>query len=89
MTRKAVITFKPEPGFTEEARKNNVTGAVRLRAILSAGGGVTGISVVKGLPDGLTEKAIAAARQIRFTPAEKDGHAVSQYIVLEYNFNIY
>src|ERR1043165_48547 len=89
VTRKAVITFKPEPGFTEDARKNNVTGVVRLRAILSAGGGVTGISVVKGLPDGLTEKPIAAARQIRFTPAEKDGHAVSQYIVLEYNFNIY
>jgi TonB family protein len=89
VTRKAVITFKPEPGFTEDARKNNVTGVVRLRAILSAGGGVTGISVVKGLPDGLTEKAIAAARQIRFQPAEKDGHAVSQYIVLEYNFNIY
>jgi TonB family protein len=89
VTRKAVITFKPEPGFTEDARKNNVTGVVRLRAILSSGGGVTGISVVKGLPDGLTEKAIAAARQIRFTPAEKDGHAVSQYIVLEYNFNIY
>jgi TonB family protein len=89
VTRKAIITSKPEPGFTEDARKNNVTGVVRLRAILSASGGVTGISVVKGLPDGLTEKAIAAARQIRFTPAEKDGHAVSQYIVLEYNFNIY
>jgi TonB family protein len=89
VTRKAIITFKPEPGFTEDARKNNVTGVVRLRAILSSSGGVTGISVVKGLPDGLTEKAIAAARQIRFTPAEKDGHAVSQYIVLEYNFNIY
>ena len=89
VTRKAIITFKPEPGFTEDARKNNVTGVVRLRAILHASGSVQSISVVKGLPDGLTEKAIAAARQIRFTPAEKDGHAVSQYIVLEYNFNIY
>jgi TonB family protein len=89
VTRKALITFKPEPGFTEDARKNNVTGVVRLRAILHASGGVTGISVVKGLPDGLTEKAIAAARQIKFTPAEKDGHSVSQYVVLEYNFNIY
>ena len=89
VTRKALITFKPEPGFTEDARKNNVTGVVRLRAILHASGSVQSISVVKGLPDGLTEKAIAAARQIRFTPAEKDGHAVSQYIVLEYNFNIY
>jgi TonB family protein len=89
VTRKALITFKPEPGFTEEARKNNVTGVVRLRAILHASGSVTSIMTVKGLPDGLTEKAIAAAKQIRFTPAEKDGRAVSQYVVLEYNFNIY
>ena len=89
VTRKAVITSKPEPGFTEEARKNNVTGVVRLRAILSAGGSVQGISVVKGLPDGLTERAISAAKQIRFTPAQKDGRTVSQYVTLEYNFNIY
>jgi hypothetical protein len=50
---------------------------------------VQGISVVKGLPDGLTERAISAAKQIRFTPAEKDGRTVSQYVTLEYNFNIY
>jgi TonB family protein len=89
VTRKALITFKPEPSFTEDARKNNVTGLVRLKAVLSSSGSVTGISVIKGLPDGLTEKAIAAAKQIRFTPAEKDGHTVSQYVTLEYNFNIY
>ena len=89
VTQRALITFKPEPGFTEEARKNNVTGLVRLRAVLSASGEITGITVVKGLPDGLTEKAIAAARQIRFRPAQKDGRTVSQYVVLEYNFNIY
>ena len=89
VTRKALITYKPEPGFTEDARKNNVIGTVRLRAILHASGSVTNVTVVKGLPDGLTEKAIAAAKQIRFTPAEKDGHAVSQYVTLEYDFNIY
>jgi periplasmic protein TonB len=89
VTQRALITFKPEPGFTEEARRNNVTGTVRLRAVLSASGEVMNISVVKGLADGLTEKAIAAARQIRFRPAQKDGHTVSQYVVLEYNFNIY
>jgi len=89
VSRKAVITVKPAPGFTEEARKNNVEGTVRLRAILSASGSVQGISVVKGLPDGLTEKAIAAAKQIRFTPAQKDGRTVSQYVTLEYNFNFY
>jgi outer membrane biosynthesis protein TonB len=44
---------------------------------------------VSRLPDGLTEKAIEAARRISFTPAEKDGRKVSQYVTIEYNFNIY
>jgi TonB family protein len=89
VTRKALIVSKPEPGFTEEARKENVTGVVRLRAVLSSSGAVTNISVVKGLPGGLTEKAISAARNIRFQPAQKDGRTVSQFVILEYNFNIY
>jgi TonB family protein len=89
VTRKAILVSKPEPGFTEAARKNNVTGTVRLRMLLAANGSVSNISVVKGLPDGLTEKAIAAAHQIRFTPAQKDGRNVNQWVVIEYNFNIY
>ncbi|HEX7314280.1 MAG TPA: energy transducer TonB [Pyrinomonadaceae bacterium] len=89
VTKKAVPVFKPEPGFTEWARRFNVTGVVRLRAILDKSGQMKGISIVKHLPHGLTEKAIAAARSIRFEPAQKDGQPVSQYVVLEYNFNIY
>ncbi len=49
----------------------------------------TGITAVSGLPYGLTERAIAAARQIKFVPATKDGRPVSMYIQLEYNFNLY
>ncbi|HEY0098962.1 MAG TPA: energy transducer TonB [Pyrinomonadaceae bacterium] len=89
VTRRANITSKPEPLYTEEARKNQVTGTVRLRLILSASGQVTGITPLTKLPDGLTEKAIEAARRISFTPAEKDGRKVSQYVTIEYNFNIY
>jgi TonB family protein len=89
VTRKATIISKPEPLYTEEARKNQVTGTVRLRLVLGANGAVSGISPVSRLPDGLTEKAIEAARKISFTPAEKDGRKVSQYVTIEYNFNIY
>ena len=32
---------------------------------------------------------MSKARQIRFEPAQKDGRAVSQHVVLEYDFNIY
>jgi TonB family protein len=89
VTKKAVITSKPEPSFTESARAFGVTGVVRIRAILAATGKVEGVSVVKWLPHGLTQKAIGAARGIEFTPAQKDGRPVSQYVTLEYNFNIY
>ena len=89
VTKKAIIIEKPEPGFTEQARKFSVTGTVRLRAILASTGEVTNVSVVKGLPHGLTRKSVAAAVQIRFVPAERDGQKVSQYVTLEYNFNIY
>ena len=89
VTSKAVITARPEPLYTEEARKNNVTGTVVLKLVLGSNGSVSNIRVVKGLPDGLSEKAIAAARQIQFRPAQKDGRAVSQWLTIEYNFNIY
>jgi TonB family protein len=86
---KARILSRPEPQYTEEARKNQVSGTVVLRAVFSASGQVTNIRTVSGLPNGLTERAMAAARQIRFAPATKDGHPVSQYIQIEYNFNLY
>lgn len=89
VSTKARVLSKPEPQYTEEARKNQVTGTVVLRAVFTSGGQVTNIRAVSGLPFGLTEKAIAAARQIRFQPATKDGRPVSMYIQLEYNFNLY
>jgi TonB family protein len=89
VTTRAIITFKPEPGFTEEARQNNTKGNVRLRAVLAADGHVRHVAIIKRLPDGLTERCVEAARRIRFTPATIGGHRVSQFVVLEYNFNIY
>ena len=86
---KARIISRPEPQYTEDARKNQVSGTVVLRAVFASNGSVTNIRTVSGLPHGLTERAMAAARQIRFTPATKDGRAVSQYIQIEYNFNLY
>src|SRR6185369_7996105 len=89
VTSKARVLSKPEPTYTEAARKNQITGTVILRAVFSSSGSVTNIHAVSGLPDGLTERAIAAAKQIRFSPATKDGRPVSMWMQLEYNFNLY
>jgi TonB family protein len=89
VTQKARILARPEPQYTEEARKNQVSGTVVIKAVFSSSGAVTNIRAVSSLPYGLTEKAIAAARQIKFAPAMKDGRAVSQFVQIEYNFNLY
>lgn len=88
-TRKAALVSKPEPLYTEEARRNQVTGTVRLRLVASANGKITNVVAITQLRDGLTENAVRAARHIKFIPAIKDGRPVSQYITIEYNFNIY
>jgi TonB family protein len=89
VTRAALITFKPEPGFTEAARRDNVSGVVRLRALLKYDGTVEVVEVIQGLPEGLTERSVEAAKKIRFQPAMRNGRAVTQSVILEYNFNVF
>ncbi len=86
---KARLISKPEPSYTEAARNHQIIGTVVLKAVFSASGRVTSIRVVQGLPEGLTERAIAAARKIKFVPATKEGKYVSMWMQLEYNFNLY
>ncbi len=87
--RSLKILSKPAPGYTKEARTNNVQGIVRLRVTFLANGSIGSITPVQGLPNGLTEKAIAAARQIKFEPAMKNGKPISVTKLFEYSFVIY
>jgi TonB family protein len=87
VTRKAHIRSRTEPEYTDEARAHGINGVVVIRAIFSSSGEVTNIRVIQGLPYGLTEKAVEAARKIRFEPAIKDGRQVSQYVQIEYYFS--
>ncbi|HEV8140845.1 MAG TPA: hypothetical protein VGP81_13810, partial [Pyrinomonadaceae bacterium] len=52
VTSRARVLDKPEPQYTEAARKNQVTGTVVLRAVFSSSGSVMNISTIRGLPDG-------------------------------------
>jgi TonB family protein len=83
------LAMKPEPSYTEKARQKVVTGTVVLKCIFRSNGSVTDISTISGLRYGLTERAIDAARKIKFIPAMKDGKFVSVWMQLEYNFNLY
>lgn len=83
------ILSKPRPNYTDAARQNGTEGIVRLRVTFLASGKIGSISPVFGLPYGLTEQAIAAARKLEFEPAQKSGVAVSVTRLVEYNFTLY
>jgi TonB family protein len=89
VTTRARLLSKPEPQYTEEARRAQITGTVILSVVFSRTGQVTNIRTIQPLCCGLTEKAIGAARSIRFVPAMRGGQVVSTYMQLEYNFNLY
>jgi len=87
--RKALLIAKPEPRYTAAARKNLIEGVVILKVVFSSTGQITNIRIAQSVPYGLTERAIEAAKKIKFIPALRDGHYVSMWMQLEYNFRLY
>ena len=87
VTTRVILTLKPEPVFTDKARKKKTQGLVEFRVIFTASGEVKVVNVLKRLPNGLTEEALKAAARIQFEPAVLDGNPVSQTMLLQYSFN--
>jgi TonB family protein len=75
-TTPVAINAKPTPSYTEEARQLKIEGEVLLDVVFSANGDVQVVRVVRGLGHGLDESAMRAAKNIKFSPATRDGQAV-------------
>lgn len=73
------LLSKPTPAYTTEARQRKIEGDVELDVEFTAGGQVHVLRVLQGLGYGLDEAAIAAAQQIRFNPARRDGQPVDSH----------
>lgn len=78
----------PKPGYTEEARRNQIQGVVRVRLLVGADGAVKQVKVTTGLPDGLDEKAVEAAYQRHYRPAMKNGQPVARWVDAELEFTL-
>lgn len=83
------ILAKPRARYTNAARNANTQGSVLLKVTLLANGGIGSVTVVKELPDGLTEQAVAAARKLVFLPKRIGGIPISVIATFDYGFSIY
>lgn len=80
--------YKPEPLYTEAARRNQIEGTVRVIATFNADGTVSNVTPLTFLPYGLTQEAKRAAEVIRFTPGTVNGQPITETKTIEYNFSL-
>lgn len=83
-----VLTSKPQPAYTAEARQLRIEGQVILQVRFTASGQVEVLRVITGLGHGLDEEAKRAAMQIRFKPAQKNGQPVDQISNVNITFQL-
>src|SRR6202000_3494598 len=83
-----VVISEPHPEYTPEAAQLRIQGEVTLQVRFLASGQVEVLRVVNGLGHGLDEAAKRVAEQIRFKPAEKDGHPVDTTNFIHVTFQL-
>ncbi len=87
-TKPVVILSVPRPVYTQEGRAKKIEGTVLLQVVFTASSEVKVERIVQGLGYGLDEAAEAAARQIRFRPAEQDGQPVDFSAIARIEFEL-
>lgn len=87
-SRPRVVTTAA-PHYTEDARRNYVSGVVVVGLLVGADGTVKQAKVSNELPDGLTEQALLACYRMKFEPARKNGEPVPFWLQrVEVEFNL-
>lgn len=82
------ILSKPNPEYSEEARRLKIDGEVRLEVMFTTGGQAHVVRVLQGLGYGLDEQAVKAAEHIRFKPALHQGKPVDSTAVVRIIFQL-
>jgi TonB family protein len=77
---------RPEAIYTDAARRNAVRGSVHMKVLVCLNGTVDWLLVTKGLPYGLNQNAVLAARKLIFTPATRNGIAVDCWVDVDVEF---
>jgi len=84
-----VLIHQVFPEFSEQARKDKVSGIVTVNFLVDENGNPTHVRVMRGLGHGLDMEAVAAVKQYKFKPAMRDGKPVPFELNTEVNFQIF
>ena len=81
--------YKPEPPYSEQARKAKHQGTVVLWIVVDTQGNVQQAQVVKPLGMGLDENALRTVKTWKFKPAMRNGSPVPVKVMVEVSFRLF
>jgi TonB family protein len=84
-----VPMYQVAPEYTPEAKQAKTEGIVLLNLIVDANGAPQVVHVLRGVGNGLDEKAVEAVKQYKFKPAMEDGKPVAVNLNIEVNFKLF
>jgi protein TonB len=74
--------------YTDEARRRGITGDVVLEIVVRRDGSVGDVTILQGRGAGLDQRAVAAVRQWRFSPARRRGEPVDVIVEVAVEFTL-
>jgi TonB family protein len=83
-----MIISQPSPDYTEQARKDNVQGVVLVGLVVDEHGLPQHVKLLRGLGDGLDEKAVETAKKYVFKPGTENGKPAAVYVNVEVKFEL-
>lgn len=78
----------PVAGYTEETRRLKLEGRISMVVLVTEKGDVDSVVLVRGLGNGLDERAVETARLMKFSPALKNGNAIPFWSKVMIEFNL-
>ena len=84
------LVRETKPRYTDDAKRAKIQGVVHVEAVVKTDGTIGDVRVTRSLDKefGLDERAVAAVKEWRFVPGQKDGAAVPVLVEIELTFTL-
>ena len=84
-----IAIYKPEPPYSEEARKAKYQGSLVMWIVVDAQGRVVKEQIIKPLGMGLDQEALKTVKTWKFIPAKRNGVPVPVQVDVEVTFRLF
>jgi periplasmic protein TonB len=82
------VTKQVHVHYTPDAMWKKLSGTIRLKCVVSIEGTTQNVELVSGLEEQMDENAVAALKQWKFEPGQREGKPVAVRVTVDMTFTV-